>query len=42
MLLGEGTMEEFGTYSKDDVIFLLKDISDLIKKEGKKEREMKI
>lgn len=35
-------MGEFGTYSKDDVIFLLKDISNLIKEEGNKEREMKI
>lgn len=35
-------MGEFGTYSKDDVIFLLKDISNLIKEEGNKERELKI
>lgn len=35
-------MGEFGTYSKDDIIFLLKDISNLIKEEGNKEREMKI
>ena len=35
-------MGEFGTYSKDDVIFLLKDISNLIKEEGNKEREIKI
>ncbi|MGO0916153.1 cysteine protease StiP domain-containing protein, partial [Clostridioides difficile] len=30
------------TYSKDDVIFLLKDISNLIEEEGNKERELKI
>lgn len=35
-------MKDFSTYSKDDVIFLLKDISDLIKEEGNKERELKI
>lgn len=35
-------MGKFGTYSKEDVIFLLKDISDLISEEGNKEREIKI
>lgn len=35
-------MKKFGTYSKDDVVFLLKDISSLIVEEGNKEREMKI
>ena len=35
-------MGEFGTYSKDDVVFLLKDISNLINEECNKEREMKI
>lgn len=35
-------MKNFGTYSKDDVVFLLKDISSLIVEEGNKEREMKI
>ena len=35
-------MSKFGTYSKDDVIFLLKDISNLIIEEGNKERELKI
>lgn len=35
-------MADFSTYSKDDVIFLLKDISNLIKEEGNKERELKI
>lgn len=34
--------KEFSTYCKDDVVFLLKDISDLIKEEGNKEREIKI
>lgn len=35
-------MNKFGTYNKEDVIFLLKDISDLIIEEGNKEREIKI
>ncbi|MBO3443382.1 cysteine protease StiP family protein [Clostridium sp. CCUG 7971] len=35
-------MKNFGTYSKDDVVFLLKDISSLIVEEGNKERELKI
>ncbi len=35
-------MRDFSTYSKDDVIFLLKDISNLIEEEGNKERELKI
>ena len=35
-------MGEFSTYSKDDVIFLLKDISNLIKEEGNEVRERKI
>lgn len=35
-------MGNFGTYSKDDVVFLLKDISSLIVEEGNKEREIKI
>lgn len=34
-------MRDFSTYSKDDVIFLLKDISNLIEEEGNKERELK-
>ena len=34
--------EEFGTYSKDDVIFLLKDISDAKIEQGNKEREKAI
>ncbi|MDR1774298.1 MAG: hypothetical protein LBR30_05465, partial [Clostridioides sp.] len=33
---------EFGTYSKNDVIFLLKDISDLIVERNNEERERKI
>lgn len=35
-------MKDFGTYSREDVVFLLKDISNLIVEEGNKEREIKI
>jgi len=35
-------LKKFGTYSKDDVVFLLKDISDNIEEQGNKERELKI
>lgn len=35
-------MKEFSTYKKDDVVFLLKDISDLIKEEDNLTREKKI
>ncbi len=35
-------MKKFGTYSQDDVVFLLKDISDNIEEQGNKERELKI
>lgn len=35
-------MKKFGTYSSDDVVFLLKDISHEIEEEGNKERELKI
>lgn len=35
-------MRDFSMYFKDDVIFLLKDILNLIEEEGNKERELKI
>ena len=35
-------MKEFSTYKKDDVIFLLKDISDMIVEEDNMTREKKI
>ena len=38
----ENNMKEFSTYKKDDVIFLLKDISDLIVEEDNMTREKKI
>lgn len=44
MLLTEGDdkLKKFGTYSQDDVVFLLKDISSEIKEQGNRERELKI
>ena len=38
----ENNMKEFSTYKKDDVIFLLKDISDMIVEEDNMTREKKI
>ena len=38
----ENNMNEFSTYKKDDVIFLLKDISDMIVEEDNMTREKKI
>lgn len=38
----ENNMKEFSTYKKDDVIFLLKDISDMILEEDNMTREKKI
>jgi len=35
-------LSNFGTYEKEDVVFLLKDISNLMVEENNTEREMKI